>query len=65
MKVEVKKYRSTRAYEKDAAKRLSSGWLLESPETRTKKFSFLTGFLTNRGITWVKDGIIVPLGRGA
>jgi hypothetical protein len=64
MRVEVKKYRSTHAYEQDAAKRLSNGWVLESPDTCTKKFSFLTGFFTNKGITWVKDGIIVPLGRG-
>jgi hypothetical protein len=59
MKVEVKKYRSTHAYEKDSAKRLSSGWIQESPDARPKKFSLLTGFLANKGITWVKDGVVV------
>ena len=53
MKVEVKTYKSAKDYEKDAAKMLARGWEIQGNSTRTKKWSPLTGFFTNKGITTV------------
>jgi len=58
--VEVKKYTSEHEFEKDAEKMIKRGWHLEGQSTRTKKWSPMTGFFTNKGITtvtWIKGAI--------
>jgi hypothetical protein len=65
--VEIKKYKSERDFQNDAEKMIKKGFRIEGQSTRTKNWSFTTGFLTNKGITtvtWVKEPQAVIADRG-